>query len=258
MPDITEIEYAAVEGVSLKLDVRAPTTTTRPAGKSQAVVMVHGGGWSGGTKRDEPAFLDALTDAGLTVFAPSYRLAPQFRWPACLEDVRRAIAWVIDHAADHGADASPLGLIGYSAGGQLAAHAAVVDPFPEVKAVALLAAPTDLVLDNFRRGKVSPSMQNLFGKEQFDVELIETLWRVSPINYVRPGLASFLLVNGTKDESVPHAQSAHLHQRLSDMNVPSDLISLEGAPHRLREWKNTDEKWMTRVAEWLGATLAQR
>lgn len=249
---ITEVEYAVVAGESLKLDIRAPE---KPAGKTPAVMMVHGGGWSGGTRGDEPAFLDSLVDAGLTVFAPSYRLAPAHRWPAQIDDVRTALKWVGAHAQEHNADASRLGITGYSAGGQLAALASVIDAPKELAAVLLLAAPTDLVLDNFRRGKVSPSMLNLFGKEQVDADLIETWWRISPINYVRPGLPPFLLINGTKDESVPHAQSAHLHQRLSDMGVPSDLMSLEGAPHRLREWKNTDEGWMKRAAEWMRKTL---
>jgi alpha-L-fucosidase 2 len=251
---ITEVEYAVVDGQSLKLDVRV--ASDRPA-KSPAVVMVHGGGWSGGAKGDEPEFLDSLCDTGLTVFAISYRLAPAHRWPAQIDDVRTALQWVIAHAHEHGADATRLGIAGYSAGGHLAALAATVDAPKELAAVLLLAAPTDLVLDNFRRGKVSPSMLNLFGKEQFDSEVIETFWRVSPINYVRPGLPPFLLLNGTKDESVPHAQSAHLHQRLSDVGVPSDLISLEGSPHRLREWKQANENWMNRAGEWMMKTLSR-
>ncbi|MFT3788075.1 MAG: alpha/beta hydrolase [Tepidisphaeraceae bacterium] len=247
-----EVEYASLNGRSLTLDVHASTM----AGPAPAVVYVHGGGWSGGTKRDEMPLFEALAACGVTVFSVEYRLAPQDPWPACIDDVRSAIAWVAKHASDHNANGSKLGVVGYSAGGQLAAHASFIDAHPAIAAVVLLAAPTDMVLDTLRRGGPSPSLMNLFGKKEIDAELLETLWAVSPINYVRHGLPPVLLLNGTADKSVPHAQSAHLHQRLSDMNVRSDLVSLEGAEHRIRDWKNVDKAWPDRVGRWLRETLA--
>jgi alpha-L-fucosidase 2 len=252
---ITEVEYAVVEGQSLKLDVRPPTKV--PPGASPAVVAVHGGGWSSGTKADDLLCWDALAAAGLTVFSVDYRLAPQFRWPACIDDVRAAIRWVLANGPKHGSSVERVGLLGYSAGGHLAATAAVVETFPAVAAVALMAAPTDLVLDNFRRGGLSKSMQDLFGRpEKPDADVLETLWRTSPINYLKPGLPPFLLLNGTNDQSVPHSQSAHFHQRCSDLGIPSDLISLNGAGHRLREWKEGDPTWPQRIAEFFARTLA--
>jgi alpha-L-fucosidase 2 len=250
------VEYANVAGESLLLDVRPARVAGPPP--HYAVIVVHGGGWSGGNRRDDLPFIDALCDAGLTVFSIEYRLAPKHQWPACIDDVRTAIKWVTEHAKTYGADASRIGLVGYSAGGHLACHAAVIDRAPNIAAVALLAAPTDHVLDNFRRGGLSPSMKNLLGKEKVDDEAIELLWRISPINYVTPGLPPFLLMNGTTDESVPHAQSAHLHQRLSDLGVKSDLISLEGAEHRIRNWPQFEPRYDQRLANWLKQTLAVR
>ncbi|HRK31287.1 MAG TPA: alpha/beta hydrolase [Tepidisphaeraceae bacterium] len=251
---IKEIEYANIAGESLLLDVRPPRAGS--PGPHAAVVVIHGGGWTGGNRRDDLPFLDALADAGLVVFSIEYRLAPKHRWPACMDDVQTAIAWVTLHAAEHGADASRLGLIGYSAGGHLACHAAVIDRSPNIAAVALLAAPTDHVLDNFRRGGLSPSLQQLLGKEVADAETIETLWRISPINHVVPGLPPFLLMNGTHDQSVPHAQSAHLHQRLSDLGVKSDLVTLEGAEHRIRNWPQANAGYREQLATWMKQTLA--
>lgn len=251
---IRTVEYINRAGEPLLVDVHPPADGV--SGPFPAVVVVHGGGWSGGSRREDVPFIADLAGAGLVAFSIDYRLAPKHRWPACIDDVQSAIRWVSANAAEHGADARKLGLMGYSAGGHLACHAAVVDRAANVAAVALLAAPTDHVLDCFRRGGLSQSLKNLLGHEEVTDQTLELLWQISPINYLVPGLPPFLLFNGTDDQSVPHAQSAHLHQRLSDLGVSSDLVSLKGAGHRLREWSQAQPDYSRRIAHWMRKTLA--
>ncbi|MEN9704761.1 MAG: hypothetical protein RLZZ393_640 [Pseudomonadota bacterium] len=102
-----------------RLDVFAPPAR----GKGRPVVVfVHGGGFSRGAKRAAGApFYDniglwaAANDAvGITV---NYRLAPQFGYPAGVEDLTRVVAWVRAHAAQFGGDPSKIYLWGHSAGG---------------------------------------------------------------------------------------------------------------------------------------------
>ncbi len=252
---LTELEYANIDGQSLKIEVRSPEIKTDKP--SPAVVVIFGGGWMSSTKDRESYYYDALVAAGLTVFSPEYRFASEkARWPACLNDVRAAVKWVVAHAKEYGSDGTRIGISGYSAGGQLAAHAAMVDPIPQIAAVALISTPTDFVYDNFRRGgEPGPSAKALFGKEKFDEELLEIYWRLSPINYVRPGLPPFYLVNGTADKTVPHALSEHMHQRLSDVGIKSDLYSIKDAPHRISDWPQFDDKWAERLAGWFVRTL---
>ena len=86
------------------------------------VVCVHGGGFISGDKRDERCRQSAtlLTEAGFNFASISYSLAPRqdrFRmWPRNLFDLADAIAWLHDHAGDHGYNFDRLGLLGFSAG----------------------------------------------------------------------------------------------------------------------------------------------
>ena len=126
---------------------------------------------------------EPLTDAKFTWFSINYRLAPKHRWPACIDDVRTAIRWVKQHAAEFKGDPHRIALIGYSAGGHLAAYAAVTDDGDtRPQALVLLAGPTDLVADCERRGGVSPSLQALFGRDVKLDDAIRVILRdASPI-----------------------------------------------------------------------------
>ena len=71
-------------------------------------ILIHGGGWGGGDKAQvyvPPT--KPFTDADFTWFSIDYRLAPQHRWPACIDDVRTAIRWVKAHAAEFKGDPEP-------------------------------------------------------------------------------------------------------------------------------------------------------
>jgi acetyl esterase/lipase len=123
----TDVEYGSAGGESLRLDAWVPDG----AGPFPAVILVHGGGWTGGDKSGGPrqGFMapmhEPLQRAGLAWFSINYRLAPQHPYPACLDDVLTAIRWVKSHAAAYRIDPARLALAGESAGGHLVALAAV-------------------------------------------------------------------------------------------------------------------------------------
>ena len=97
----TDIEYGRVRGESLLLDADIPAGT----GPFPIVLLVHGGGWSGGDKKlDFGALLQPLTHAGFTCFSINYRLAPANPWPACFEDVETAVRWAKRHAPEYKGD----------------------------------------------------------------------------------------------------------------------------------------------------------
>ena len=111
----TDIEFAKVGNVSLTLDANVPDGP----GPFPTVILVHGGGWQNGDKNKfiTPLFAP-MTKAGFTWFTINYRLAPANRWPACAEDVERAIRWVKANAKEYKADPKRIALVGESAGGQ--------------------------------------------------------------------------------------------------------------------------------------------
>jgi pectinesterase len=221
-------------------------------------IIVHGGGWTGGDKRqDVDGLFEPLAAADVTWFSINYRLAPAHRWPACLADVRTAIDWVRAHAGDYRGDPDRIALIGYSAGGHLVCQAAVqADTPPAVRAVIGLAAPTDLEADSQRRGGLSSCLQALFDLPAALTPPSRVRLRdASALFQVRASLPPFLLIHGTRDTSVPYDQSVRFQEALQARQVRCDLISLDGAGHRIADWPAVDAAVFQTLAAWLVRTL---
>jgi alpha-L-fucosidase 2 len=248
------IEYGEAAGEKLLLDAHVP----EGAGPFPIAILIHGGGWGSGSKEgDITPLLDPLSAANVTWFSINYRLAPKNRWPACFEDVQTAIRWVKAHAAEYKGEPGKIALIGYSAGGHLASLAAVMaDDGTRVQAVVCFAAPTDMPADTARRGGLSVSMQALLDRpEVVDATTSKQLEKISPIYHLKPGLPPFLLIHGTEDKSVSYVQSVNLQAKLKENNVPCELVTLQGASHRLREWEQFDPAYKDRMTDWLRKTL---
>lgn len=250
----TDILYGKADGRDLLLDAFVP----EGPGPFPVAIFVHGGGWSSGDKsQNHSEILDPLSKANFVWFSIDYRLAPQYRWPACLEDVVTAIRWVKQHAAEYKGDPERIALVGYSAGGHLACSAAIwAKEDTRVQAVVGFAAPIDHVADSERRDGLSKSMQDLLDRpKEMDDQARKILHKISPIWDVRPGLPPFLLIHGTADQSVPYQQSIDLQAALNKNNVPCKLITIEGAPHRISEWEKYDADYREKMIAWLRSTI---
>lgn len=254
----TDLEYGTAAGESLKLDACTP----EGAGPFPAVILVHGGGWSTGDKSGGPrkgfmAPMHApLERAGFAWFSINYRLAPQHRYPACIEDVETAIRWVKAHAAKFKVDPRRIALSGESAGGHLVALAAVradagtrlaaIVPFYGVFDMPAMTKPGEPLRTPFAR---------LFGREAND-ETAQTLLRgASPLLQVKSGLPPFLLVHGTADQSVAYEQSVAFQKRLREAAVPCDLITIKDGVHGMISWDKVAPDYADRVVAWLVKTL---
>ena len=112
---------------SQRLDLFIPRVAlSRPL---PIAMYVHGGGMTGGDKTDiNPVFLNPLTSAGYAVASVNYRLAPEFRFPAQIEDVKCAIRYLRADAPRYGLDGREIFGFGTSVGGQLVALAALTGP----------------------------------------------------------------------------------------------------------------------------------
>ena len=235
------------------------STSASPPGKGPfpAALLVHGGGWIGGDRTQAAsALVRPLTDAGIAWIAVGYRLAPQHRYPAQVEDVEAAIRWTKANGARFGIDPNRLALVGESAGGHLVAAAAVrAKDDTRVAAVVPFFAPVDLESDSDRRGGLSASMRALFGRTEWDDAARAILRDASPLRLVRPGLAPFLLVHGTADMSVPYEQSQRLQARLRAAGVACDLITVPDGTHGTRGWDALLPGYREQVVAWLGARL---
>lgn len=245
-----DIEYATAGGESLRLDASIPDGE----GPFPIAILIHGGGWCGGDRAEvHVPPTEPFTDANFTWFSIDYRLAPKHRWPACIDDVRTAIRWVREHAAEFKGDPNRVVLVGYSAGGHLAAFAATTaDDGTRPQAMILLAGPTDLVADCQRRAQVSPSLQALFDHPpELDDALRTKLHEASPLTRLSKNAPPCLLIHGTADESVPYSQSEVFQAKLQDLGVPCELITIPGAGHRLRERHDLRPAYERAMIDWL-------
>jgi acetyl esterase len=103
-----------------------PVRVYRPSNPGGVIVYFHGGGWVIGSIASHDRLCRALAeDVGALVVSVGYRLAPEHRYPAAVEDALLATGWALDHAGEHGGDPGRLAVAGDSAGGSLAATVAL-------------------------------------------------------------------------------------------------------------------------------------
>ena len=111
---LDDIAYGPLE--EQRLDVYRPKDA---AGKLPVIVSVHGGGWVYGDKELYQYYTMSLARRGFAVVNFTYRLAPEHRFPAQIEDVKAVFAWTRDHAEECGFDMDNLFAVGDSAGAHL-------------------------------------------------------------------------------------------------------------------------------------------
>ncbi|MDO1557951.1 alpha/beta hydrolase [Brevundimonas sp. 2R-24] len=175
-----------------KLDLFAP----RREGPWPLVVFFYGGNWNSGSRDLYGWAAQAIAAQGFVVAAPDYRLVPQVRFPAFIEDAAAATALAARLAPEHGGSAQRIGLCGHSAGAHIALLTALDPTYTEavglegrIEAVAGLAGPyAFLPLD------VSSTIA-AFGQWP---RLEET----QPVTYARADAPAVWLANGGEDQVV--------------------------------------------------------
>jgi len=226
-----------------------------PAGEGPhpAVIIVHGGGFVGGTSRNgsEAYCADFLTPAGYAVFSTNYRLAPAATLKDMVADVQRAIGWVTAHAAQYNVDPKKIVLLGGSAGGYLSNMAGLKARHGELAAVVTLYGISDLAA----MGKPEDMEKHrLLGDAPVTPD---SLLSASPITYVGPGEPPFLLIHGDHDESVPFQQSVNLRDALQVMGDKVELIRIPAGIHGTWTWHALPDvpDWEKEMVEWLNKTV---
>jgi acetyl esterase len=117
---IARVEDRTIPGLAGDVSIRIYT----PDGQAPFPVLVwfHGGGWViGSVAASDHTGRELANTAGCVVVSIDYRLAPEHKFPACLDDCDAAYQWVVAHAPTFGGDARRVAVGGDSAGGNLAA-----------------------------------------------------------------------------------------------------------------------------------------
>jgi acetyl esterase len=127
-PDIAEVRELSAPGPGGKIALRLyhPTAAAGRAPVPPVLVYFHGGGWViGDLDTHDTLCRQMALQSGVAVVAVDYRLAPEHRFPAAVDDCLAATRWVREHATALGVDATRLAVGGDSAGGNLAAVVAI-------------------------------------------------------------------------------------------------------------------------------------
>jgi acetyl esterase len=252
---LTGIEYARVGDVSLRLDASIP----RGPGPFPAAILVHGGAWVRGDRRTEvePLF-KPLSEARIAWFSIDYRLAGNYlQFGDAVEDVEAAIRFVKSHAAEYRVDPNRIALIGESAGGHLAALAALASaPDLRVRTVVAFYSPTDLV-GLAKNSALVPQWvrQNLEGSP-WESMILSRLKQLSPIDRVHAGMPPFLLIHGTDDRLVPFQESRAMCDRIKSVGGKCELYPVRGAGHGFRWWSaSATAAYQREMLRWLSLEL---
>lgn len=196
--------------------------------------MIHGGSWRHHDKSQLPALNRYLAARGYIVAAINYRLAPQHRFPAALDDLLEALCYLKANAASFGIDPCRFVLLGRSAGGHLALLAAYGTADPAIRGVVALYPPTDL-----RYGYMHPSdprvidirgaLEDFLGGSLDSVP--DSYDRASPSQLVGLSTPPTLLIHGERDELVPAIHSELLAASLAIAGRPHLCLLLPWATH---------------------------
>jgi acetyl esterase/lipase len=231
--DVTEHVYATDGTKQLKLDLyRAHAgDPARPL-----ILIIHGGSWKGGNRKQLPALNHYLAQEGYAVASIDYRHAPKSQFPAAVDDVFRALEFLETNAAALRIDAKKVVVLGRSAGGQIALSAAYAQRSHSICGVVALYAPTDLML-----GYEKPSRPAVLDSKSVleaylggtPAQKPDLYAAASPVTNVRSNTPPTLLVQGALDPIVWPIHSELLDTQLEAAGRPHLLLRLPWATHGL-------------------------
>ena len=205
-------------------------------GPFPVIFFMHGGGWSGGNKRDAQVlpFMSGV-ERGYAIISVGYRLVPHIRYPDNLFDIKAALRWVAQNAETYLLDADRVALTGASAGAHLAMMAAFtqgqavfegtsLSKTCSIRAVVNQYGPTDFLKQHAQFDESGYTRMNPPDPERMDfvdhnlgilISRIPNLVRfLNPIDNVHPDIPPVLIQHGRYDPVIPYQQATELYRKI--------------------------------------------
>lgn len=202
-----------------------------------AVVIIHGGGWSGG-QRDAAREINigsTLARNGYIGMSIDYKLSynKQPVWPTNLWDCKTAVRWLRVNAEKLGVDPDRIGVIGGSAGGHLAAMVALTTPADGLDPAAPFGNDSCAVqcgIDMYGPADL-PTYHDVGMLGKTFAEAPELYRQASPTTYARSSSVPMLILHGTADTTVSVKQSELFAAKLKAAGAEHELVIIPDAPH---------------------------
>jgi acetyl esterase/lipase len=232
--------YCDVGNRELHIDAFSPSSTSQP---SPAVLIIHGGGWRSGNRQQHTALAQRLAALGYATFTVEYRLSTEALYPAAVTDVNAAVRWLRHNAGIFSIDTSKIAVLGFSAGGQLAALAGVTSglkKFDDHECHASYSSGVDAVIDidgtlsfvhpeSFETQKPENVKSAAWWLGYKRTERIDVWEEASPLTYAEKNSIPFLFLNSSVDRM--HAGRDDFKRLMDSRNVYTEIITFEDAPH---------------------------
>jgi pectinesterase len=239
--EVRNISYCKQGERRLQLDAFCPTTKTKT--KRAAILIIHGGGWRSGSRTQHHALAQRLATIGYVCFTPEYRLSTEALYPAAVYDLKAALRWVHKNAKKYNVDTTKIAVLGFSAGGQLAALLGTTMHSPKFEgavchtdytsnAQAIIDLDGTLSFVHPESGEGDDSKKTSAATYWFGYQKKENtgVWEeASPLSHVSQLTPPTLFINSSVDRM--HAGRDDFRKVLEKYNIYSEVKTFEGAPH---------------------------
>lgn len=254
------IAYTSIPHGKLAMDVVRP----KAAGRYPGIVLIHGGGFSGGGRESYLPMAIRLAQNGYVAASADYRLAPMFQFPLALYDLKAAVRFLRANAERYGVEAERMAAIGESAGATWAQFLAVTRNMPGFEGTGAhreQSSAVDCAVSYYGRSDMrrayegsrnaADALPPLLGGDRMSA--LDAHFRASPLNWITPDSAPALAIHGTRDGNVPFEQSVWLVERMRSMGIAAELETLAEAGHG---FKGADaERAFARTLDFLNRKL---
>lgn len=237
-----DVEYSNPDNQHLQLNLARPA---RIAGRAPAILCIHGGGFRAGKREGWDDRCRKLAARGYVAATVTYRLAPQYQFPAAIYDVKAAVRWLRANADKYQIDPERIGVVGDSAGGHLAQFLAVTagvaqfegdgghpEQSTHVTCVVNYYGPSDFTKSYGKSVDAAEVLPLWLGGDVNQARRRHIV--ASPLYWVTPAAAPTLLLHGTEDKYVAFEQAEWIFDRLKAADVEVQMLKLEGAGHGFR------------------------
>ena len=260
--------YTKTAAQNLALDIYTPAAK---AGKVvPAVLMIHGGGWRSGNRSHHNTLARQLASRGYVTVTASYSLSTHALYPQAVFDVKNAVRWMRANALKYGIDTSKIAILGFSAGGQLAALVGTTNgnilfekeniyPAMSSRVHAIVDIDGTLAFIHPESGEGNDSKSISAATYWFGYSKTEKpeLWeQASPLNYAGKNTPPILFINSSVSRM--HAGRDDMIKKLNSFNIYSEVKSFPEAPHCFLFYTPWFENTLTYVDDFLKRVMDKK